>query len=341
VNMTASDSVRAPDSNLATGSCDVSVLVPVYNEEKNIVPLTERLFAVLDKLGLSFEIVAVDDGSIDGSLQELKQVAERRRELKIISFSRNSGQTAALMAGFDYSSGKVAVSIDADLQNDPDDIPILLAKIDEGYDVVAGWRTDRKDAAVRRNFPSHVANRLISLVTGVHLHDFGCTLKAYRREVMIGVRLYGEMHRFIPVYASWQGAKVTEISVRHYERRFGKSNYGLERIAKVILDLMVVKFLDRHLVKPIYVFGGFGLLSLLASMGFWTYALYLKYFEAISFIQTPLPLATAMFFLVGILSLLMGLVAEMLARTYFESQDRRPYAVRATVNIDRKSRCAE
>jgi glycosyltransferase involved in cell wall biosynthesis len=335
VNRTTSDSGRPPDSILATGACQISVLLPIYNEEKNISPLMERLFAVLDKLGLSFEVVAVDDGSMDGSLQELKRVAERRRELKIISFSRNSGQTAALMAGFDYSSGEIAVSIDGDLQNDPDDIPLLLAKIDEGYDVVAGWRTDRKDAAVRRNLPSHIANRLISLVTGVHLHDFGCTLKAYRREVMIGVRLYGEMHRFIPVYASWQGAKVTEIPVRHHERRFGKSNYGLERIAKVILDLMVVKFLDRHLVKPIYVFGGFGLLSLLASMGFWTYALYLKYFEAISFIQTPLPLATAMFFLVGILSLLMGLVAEMLARTYFESQDRRPYAVRATVNIDR------
>jgi len=325
---------RAPATVAASSLCDVSILVPIYNEQGNIPILAERLFAVLDRLNLSFEIIAVNDGSSDNSLAELKEVAARRKELKIISFTRNSGQTAALMAGFDYCTGKVAISIDADLQNDPDDIPNLLAKIAEGYDVVAGWRVDRKDDAVRRNFPSHVANKLISTVTGVHLHDFGCTLKAYRREVMTGVRLYGEMHRFVPVYASWQGAKVTEIPVRHHPRRFGKSNYGLERVAKVVLDLMVVKFLDRHLVKPIYVFGGFGLLSLFVSMISGVYALYLKLVDGVSLIQTPLPLATAMFFLVGILSLLLGLVAEMLARTYFESQDRRAYSVRDTVNCD-------
>jgi glycosyltransferase involved in cell wall biosynthesis len=325
---------RTPEPARPAVQCDVSILVPIYNEQGNIPLLMQRLFAVMDRLGLTFEIIAVDDGSLDNSLAELQNVATQRRELKVISFARNSGQTAALMAGFDYSTGRVAISIDADLQNDPDDIPMLLAKVNEGYDVVAGWRIDRKDAAVRRNFPSHVANKLISFVTGVHLHDFGCTLKAYRREVMVGVRLYGEMHRFVPVYASWQGAKVVEIPVRHHPRKFGKSNYGLERIAKVILDLMVVKFLDRHLVKPIYVFGGFGLLSLFASVLSGCYALYLKFFKGVSLILTPLPLATAMFFLVGILSLLLGLVAELLVRTYFESQDRRAYSVRATINCD-------
>jgi glycosyltransferase involved in cell wall biosynthesis len=335
VTSTVSDVGRLPWTVSAAKSLEISVLLPIYNEEENIPLLTEQLFTVFDRLGATFEIVAVNDGSTDGSLQALKLVAERRGELKIIAFSRNFGQTAALMAGFDYASGDVIVSLDADLQNDPSDIPVLLAKIQEGYDVVAGWRQDRKDAAVRRNFPSYVANWLISTVTGVHLHDYGCTLKAYRREAMTGVRLYGEMHRFIPVYASWQGAKVVEVPVQHHARRFGKSNYGLERTAKEILDLIVAKFLDRHLVKPIYVFGGFGLLSLLASAIFGAWAAFLKFFEGVSLIQTPLPLATAMFFLVGVLAMLMGLVAEILARTYFESQDRRPYVVRATVNVDK------
>lgn len=315
----------------------VSVLVPIYNEEQNLPPLLAQLLPVLDGLGKSFEIVAVNDGSSDGSLQELRRAANERPEIKIVDFRRNFGQTAALMAAIDHASGAVMVAIDADLQNDPSDIPQLLEKLDEGYDVVSGWRKDRQDAAIRRNFVSRTANRIISRISGVRLHDYGCTLKAYRREVIKGVRLYGEMHRFIPIYASWMGAKVTEIPVRHHARRFGQSNYGLERIFKVVLDLMVVKFLDKYLVKPIYVFGGFGILSILASFAAVFYMLYLKFAEGISMIQTPLPVFCAMTFLVGIMSILIGLLAEIVVRTYFESQGRDTYFVRELINFQNES----
>ena len=315
----------------------VSVLVPIYNEEQNLPPLLAQLLPVLDGLGKSFEIVAVNDGSSDGSLQELRRAANERPEIKIVDFRRNFGQTAALMAAIDHASGSVMVAIDADLQNDPSDIPQLLEKLDEGYDVVSGWRKDRQDAAIRRNFVSRTANRIISRISGVRLHDYGCTLKAYRREVIKGVRLYGEMHRFIPIYASWMGAKVTEIPVRHHARRFGQSNYGLERIFKVVLDLMVVKFLDKYLVKPIYVFGGFGILSILASFAAAFYMLYLKFAEGISMIQTPLPVFCAMTFLVGIMSILIGLLAEIVVRTYFESQGRDTYFVRELINFQHES----
>jgi dolichol-phosphate mannosyltransferase len=253
--------------------------------------------------------------------------------VKIVNFRRNYGQTAAMMAGIDHASGDIIVAIDADLQNDPDDIPTLLAKLDEGFDVVSGWRRDRKDAAVRRNLVSRIANRVISRISGVRLNDYGCTLKAYRKEVIKGVRLYGEMHRFIPIYAAWQGARVTELPVRHHPRQFGRSKYGLERIVKVVLDLMVVKFLDRHFVKPIYVFGGFGMFSFGLSALAALYMLYLKFAEGLSMIQTPLPLLSAMAFLVGAMSLLMGLLAEMLVRVYFESQNRAPYLVKDLVNF--------
>lgn len=300
----------------------VSIITPIYNEEKNIPILIDQLVAVLENLGQLFEIVAVNDGSWDGSLAELRKQAALHRQLKIVDFRRNYGQTAAIMAGIDHASGKIIVSIDADLQNDPEDIPRLLAKMDEGFDVVSGWRKDRKDAPLRRNFVSRVANWIISRISGVHLHDYGCTLKAYRCDVVKNVRLYGEMHRFIPIYASWMGAKVTDIPVRHFARRHGHSNYGLERVVKVILDLIVVKFLDRYMVKPIYVFGGFGILSLLfASLSF-CLMVALRLFAGISMIQTPLPLVTVMGVLTGVSSILMGLLAEMLVRTYFESQQR-------------------
>jgi glycosyltransferase involved in cell wall biosynthesis len=239
-----------------------------------------------------------------------------------------------LMAGIDYASGKVIVSIDADLQNDPEDIPALLQKIKEGYDVASGWRVDRKDAVVTRNFVSRIANGLISRISGVRLNDYGCTLKAYRADVIRGIRLYGEMHRFIPIYANWMGATVVEVPVRHNPRRAGKSKYGLERIFKVVLDLMVVKFLDRHFVKPIYIFGGFGLFSILISCLSFLYMLYLKFGKGYSMILTPLPLLTAMTFLIGVSSILMGLVAEMLVRTYFESQGRSAYLVREFINFE-------
>jgi len=278
-------------------------------------------------------VICINDGSNDRSAAELQKIASQRNELKIVNFRRNYGQTAAMMAGIDYAAGDIIVSIDADLQNDPRDIPLLLTKMDEGFDVVSGWRKDRQDAAIRRNFVSRVANRIISRISGVRLHDFGCTLKAYRRDVVKDVRLYGEMHRFVPIYASWMGARVCEIPVRHHARKFGKSKYGLERVLKVILDLVVVKFLDRYLVKPIYVFGGFGLVSLLISFFLTLLMIWLKYFEGVDMIQTPLPLLAALTFLVGVQSILLGLIAEILVRTYFEARERRAYAVRDTINI--------
>ena len=312
----------------------LSVLIPIYNEEENIAPLMESLFATLDTLPYSFEIIAVNDGSTDDTLNRLQAEAERRSELKIVEFRRNYGQTAAIMAAIDHASGDVLISIDADLQNDPRDIPLLIEAIEEGYDVVSGWRRDRQDAAIRRNFISRVANSLISAISGVRLNDYGCTLKAYRRDVIEGVRLYGEMHRFIPIYAVWMGAKVTELPVRHHPRKHGRSNYGLERVAKVILDLIVVMFLDRFFVKPIYVFGGFGLFSLALSGAAFAWMLYLKLAEDVSFVLTPLPLVATMTFLVGFISILMGLLAEIMIRVYFESQGRKPYWVRRTINFD-------
>jgi dolichol-phosphate mannosyltransferase len=313
-------------------SLDLSVVIPVFDEEESIPRLVDSVFEVLKRLDRTFEVIIVNDGSQDGSLGVLRDEAAARPQLKVIDFRRNFGQTAALMAGIDHAAGAVVVSLDADLQNDPEDIPLLLDKLGEGYDVVSGWREQREDGLVRR-FVSRMANRLISWMSGVHLHDYGCTLKAYRRDVIVGARLYGEMHRFIPVYASWMGAKVTELPVRHHVRRFGRSKYGLERIAKVLLDLLVVKFLDSYFVKPIYVFGGFGILSLALSVAAFTLMMYWKLFKGIAMILTPLPMLTAMTFLVGCMSILMGLLAEILVRTYFESQGQAAYKVRELINF--------
>lgn len=311
----------------------ISVVVPVFNEEQSIPVLLEALVTVLREVPGGFEIIAVNDGSRDGSLSALIEAKEKCANLRVVDFRRNFGQTAALMAGIDHAAGEVVVLIDADLQNDPQDIPMLIAKLDQGFDVVSGWRHDRKDARLSRNFPSRVANGIISWISGVRLHDYGCTLKAYRAEVLKGVRLYGEMHRFIPIYAHWRGGRVTEVPVRHHSRKFGRSNYGLERILKVILDLIVVKFLDRYLVKPIYVFGGFGILSLMTSMAAGALMMGLKIFGGVSMISTPLPLLAAMTFLVGVLSILMGLLAEIMVRTYFEAQNRPHYLVRKLYNF--------
>ncbi len=318
----------------AEEAVDVSVITPIYQEEGNVDALCSKLFAVLDGMGRSYEIIAVNDGSTDRSLELLKAQAAGRHELKVIDLARNHGQTAAIQAGIEYASGATLVFIDADLQNDPEDIPVLLDKLDEGYDVVSGWRASRKDAAIRRNFVSRCANSLISRISGVQLHDYGCTLKAYRRKCIKGVKLYGEMHRFIPIYASWMGAKITEMPVRHHARQHGTSKYGLERIAKVLLDLMVVMFLDRFLAKPIYVFGGFGILSLLASAGCLVWMLVLKYGFGTSMIETPLPVLASMSFLVGMMSIFIGLVAEIVVRTYFESDAGHSYRVAETINLD-------
>lgn len=312
---------------------DLSILIPIFNEQENIRLLLERVFAVLRSLPYTFEVLAIDDGSQDASFRELQAEAERYPELRVVRFRRNYGQTAAMMAGIDFSQGRILISLDADLQNDPVDIPMLLKKLDEGYDVVSGWRKARQDARFRRTFVSRVANRLISWISGVRLNDYGCTLKAYRRDVIKDVRLYGEMHRFIPIYAHWSGARVTEIPVQHHPRTKGKSKYGLERVIKVVLDMIVVKFLDRHFVKPIYVFGGVGLASILVALLVLALTVWLRLAKNISMILTPLPLLSALFFLIGTVSILMGLLAEMIVRTYFESQGRPVYAVRECVNM--------
>lgn len=312
---------------------DVSVIAPVYNEEKNIELLYDAIRQVLETEGLRWELVLVNDGSTDGSSARLDGLAVNDPRVKVVHFRRNYGQTAAMMAGIDYASGEIIVAIDSDLQNDPADIPRLLTKLREGFDVCSGWRKDRKDQALRRNLPSRIANRLISKVSGVRLHDYGCSLKAYRREAVKGVKLYGEMHRFIPIYASWHGARVTEIPVNHNPRVHGKSNYGLERIFKVLLDLLVVKFLFRYAQKPIYVFGGIGLASMALSSLLAAYAVYLKIFEGQSFIRTPVPLLVVFTAMTGIVCILMGLLAEILMRTWHESQNKTVYEVRGTKNI--------
>jgi len=315
------------------GAPSLSVVIPIYNEEENIARLAAHLLPALDALACPFEIILINDGSRDRSMVELRKLADGDVRFKVIDLKRNSGQTAALMCGIDHATGDIIVPMDGDMQNDATDIGRLLDKLNEGYDVVSGWRKDRKDAAIRRNLVSTIANRLISWISGVHLHDYGCSLKAYRRDVLDGVRLYGEMHRFVPIYASWMGARITEIPVTHHPRLFGSSKYGLERIVKVVLDLIVIKFLDRHLVKPIYVFGGFGLISILISLVSGCWALALKLFENMSLIQTPLPLLATMTFITGVMCILLGLVSEILVRTYFESQSKRPYRVRETLNL--------
>jgi glycosyltransferase involved in cell wall biosynthesis len=314
-------------------SFDVSVISPVYNEDKSIATLYALIRQVLELEGLRWELVLVDDGSTDDSPAVLDTLAATDARVKVVHFRRNYGQTAAMMAGIDFASGDIIIPIDADLQNDPADIPRLLAKLREGFDVCSGWRKARKDESLRRNFPSRIANMLISRVSGVTLHDYGCSLKAYRKEVVKGVKLYGEMHRFIPIYASWHGARVTEIPVNHNPRVHGKSNYGLERVFKVLLDLLVVKFLHRYAQKPIYVFGGIGLASMVLSGLLAFYAIYLKIFEDLSFSRTPLPLLVVFTAMTGVVCILMGLLAEILMRTWHESQDKPVYEVRETKNI--------
>ncbi len=310
----------------------LSIIIPLYNEEDNIEPLYAKLDAVLGSLGHPYEVILVNDGSTDDTRGRIDAVAGRDERVRVVHLRRNFGQTPAMMAGIDAARGDILIPMDGDLQNDPTDIPKLLAKLDEGYDVVSGWRKDRKDNPIKRNLPSRMANALISFISGVRLHDYGCSLKAYRRDIIKGVKLYGEMHRFIPIHAAWQGARVTEVSVTHHPRIHGASKYGIERTLKVILDLMTVKFLDKYAQKPMYLFGGFGLGSIALSMLFFVFMLYCKLFLNKSFIETPLPLAVVMFMLIGIIAVFMGLIAEILMRTYHESQDKPTYIVDCTRN---------
>ena len=317
-----------------TGGPEVSVFLPVYNEEPNLLPLHAKLNDALKTLGRSAEIVYVDDGSTDESLRILREISELDPRVRVIALRRNYGQTAAMAAGIDAAKGKVLIPMDADLQNDPADIIRLLKKLDEGYDVVSGWRKNRKDKMITRKIPSMIANRLISWIGGVPLHDYGCSLKAYRRESLQDVRLYGEMHRFIPIYAAWAGARVTEIPVEHHARTMGKSKYGLSRTLKVVFDLMTIKFMASYQTKPIYVFGSFGMLAFAISIVGGLYAVFLKIFHKADFVQTPLPILSIVMFAVGVQFLLMGLLAEMLVRTYHESQAKTIYAVRERLGFN-------
>ncbi len=312
---------------------ETSIIVPVYNEAESLVELCQGVRRQLTQLGLRWEIIFIDDGSTDPSPDILDRLAAADTRVRVIHFKRNFGQTAAVMAGFDHARGEVIIPIDGDGQNDPADIPRMLEKLREGYDVVSGWRKDRQDNYIQRNLPSIAANQLISLVSGVRLHDFGCSLKAYKRHVVEGIRLYGEMHRFLPIYASWHGAKITELIVNHHPRRTGRSKYGLERVVKVLLDLLVVKFLDKAAQKPMYVFGGCGLFSLAVSIGTFLYMLGLRFFAGTPFILTPLPLIAVMTFMIAMMCVLLGLLAEMIMRTFYESQGKTVYAVRSLRNF--------
>jgi glycosyltransferase involved in cell wall biosynthesis len=326
--------MRRRATDLAKKPSMISVTVPIFNEAENIPILYERVRDALANLGRRWELVFVNDGSTDGSREALDRIAESDAHVKVIHFRRNFGQTAAMMAGFDYAEGDIIIPMDGDLQNDPADIPRLIETLDKGFDVVSGWRKQRQDARLTRNLPSAIANRLISRILGVRLHDYGCSLKAYRKDVIKGVKLYGEMHRFVPIYASWQGARVTEIPVAHHARQFGESKYGLERTMKVVLDLIVVKFLATYAQKPMYVFGTFGVASLTLSVLSGLWALYLKLFENTTFVQTPLPLVLVLTAIMGFMCILMGLLAELLTRTYHESQDKPVYLVKETRNVE-------
>lgn len=331
-NRVSQPSVYMGVDSLMGAKPDLSVIIPVYNEEESLNKLYEKVVASLDSLGKSWELILIDDGSTDKSWSIIESIANSDKRVRALSFVKNFGQTAALAAGIDEASGSVFIPMDADLQNDPEDIQRLLDKLDEGFDVVSGWRKDRKDAFLTRLLPSWMANALISWISGVKLHDYGCSLKAYRSHVLKDVRLYGEMHRFVPIYASWVGAKVTEIPVRHHARELGESKYGISRTFKVVLDLLTVKFLSSYATKPIYVFGTCGFLSCACSILIFIWMVILKYGYNTSFIETPLPVLVAMSFMVGVQFILMGLLAELLMRTYHESQGKRIYLIKSSVN---------
>lgn len=322
----------------AAQTVDISVVIPILNEVESLPHLHKQLTKALTDLKQTWEIVYVDDGSTDGSVQVLEELSSSASEnICVVALRRNFGQTTAIAAGIDHASGEIIVLMDADLQNDPADIPLLLDKIDQGYDLVSGWRKNRKDTFLTRTLPSRIANWLISIVTGVHLHDYGCTLKAYRREVLTGFRLYGEMHRFIPAYAGSMGAKVTEIQVRHHPRKYGKTKYGLNRTIKVILDLFTVKYLISYMHKPIYLFGGTGLgLMILGSTGI-IFLVIRKYFPGGVIVDSPIFLISIMAILMGFQSILMGLIAEVIARTYHESQKKLTYNVRWVISKNNRS----
>jgi len=312
---------------------NLSIVIPVFNESENLHLLHEAIHNALDEITIPWEIVYVDDGSSDDSVAILESLVNGNPEhTTFVALRRNFGQTAAIAAGIDHAQGNVIILMDADLQNDPEDIPMMLEKIEGGYDVVSGWRVSRQDTFITRTLPSRIANWLISVVTGVHLHDYGCTLKAYRREVITGFRLYGEMHRFIPAYANTVGAKQIEVPVTHHPRKYGKTKYGINRTFKVILDLFTVKFLISYAHKPIYLFGGIGTVMMLASFIALGFLFIRKLLFGTSVVQSSFFLLGVMSMILGVQSILMGLIAELLVRTYHESQKKPTYTIRKIVS---------
>lgn len=311
---------------------DLSLIIPVYNEAENLPILYDSIQETLKANKSIWEVIFVDDGSMDHSFDVLKSLVEQDPEhVRVVAFRRNFGQTAAITAGIDHAQGEIIVLMDADLQNDPADIPMLLAKLDEGYDLVSGWRKDRKDNRLTRTLPSNIANGLISWVTGVYLHDYGCSLKAYRREALEGFRLYGEMHRFIPVFAHSVGARIIEVPVQHHERKYGQAKYGLDRTLKVILDLFTVKFLLNYSHKPMRLFGGAGMLFITSGGALLFYLLIRRMLQEIAVLGSPLFQLGVMLLILGSQSILMGLIAELLARTYHESQSKPTYTIRTVL----------
>jgi glycosyltransferase involved in cell wall biosynthesis len=307
----------------------LSVVIPVYNEEENVAGLAGALRTALEAMGRPWEVVLVDDGSTDDTARRLDAEAEHDGRFVVVHLRRNFGQAAAMAAGFDHARGEVVVAMDADLQNDPADIPRLLEKLDEGYDVVSGWRRRRKDQWLTRVLPSKLANWLISRITGVHLHDYGCSLKAYRREIIRDVRLYGEMHRFLPALCRWAGARIAEVEVSHHPRRFGRSKYGLSRILRVVLDLITVKFLLSYSTMPIRVFGPPGVVSFVAGFAMAAYLAWQKLVHGAAIANRPALTLAVLLMIVGMQLVSMGLLGELVARTYYESQGKKVYAVRA------------
>ncbi len=305
--------------------------MPLYNEEENIIELHDRISNALDSIQLTCEIIYVNDGSMDGTWIKLEEISRSDDRVVAISFSRNYGQTAAMQAGFEAAKGDVIITLDGDLQNDPSDIPLLLEKLSKGYDLVSGWRVNRQDKAVSRKIPSKIANWLIGRLTGVRLHDYGCSLKAYRADVVKKIQLYGEMHRFIPALASIVGSKVAEVPVKHYARTRGLSKYGILRTPKVFLDLLLVQFLLRYRTRPLHILGGTGLIT--GAIGF-LIALYLtfqKIFFGVQLAKRPLLIMAVMLMLAGLQLLTTGILADLVMRTYFESQGRHPYWIREKI----------
>ena len=328
------DANQAEATPLPSLFMDLSIVLPIYNERENVVPLLDEIDAALGSLGKSYEIIAVDDGSTDGTRELLKEEVSRRRHLKVVVFRRNFGQTAAFDAGFRCALGDVIVTMDADLQNDPQDIAAMLTKMEEGWDFVTGWRRDRRDGFVLRTLPSRLANWLIRLVTKTKIHDLGCSLKAYRRTITEELRLYGEMHRFISVLAENIGARVTEVVVHHRARRFGHSKYGLQRTLKVLLDLITIVFMRSYHTKPIYAFGGFGFFMFATSFVLSGIVLYQRIANGVFVHLQPIFLVAIFCALTGFQFIGTGVIAELLARTYFESQDKRTYSIADMLGFD-------